>query len=436
MRTRKHNLLSAWMLIAASCCMLNALTADTSGLFTYSDNGSSIAITGYPRCAVGTIEIPSTINGKPVYDICDNAFTNCAGLTNVRIPDSITSIGSSAFCGCIGLTSVTIPGKIARIGSNAFAQCSGLTSIMIPASVISIGNGVFDSCTGLTTITVDALNAGYCSLDGVLFNKNQTTLIVCPGGKAGGLTIHSGVTSIGSGAFYRCTGLTSVTIPSSVTSIGSTAFQNCSGLSHIIIPSSVISIGDNAFKFSTGLTGIIIPAGVTSIGSYTFYCCTGLTGVSLPASVTSIGSHAFDSCTSLTAITVDLPNAKYSSVDGVLYDKKQTMLIQCPGGRAGTVTIPAGVRSIGDNAFDSCIGLTSVTIPATVTDIKSSAFDSCSGLTSITIPAEVTSIGRKAFFSCNGLTSVHFIGNAPVMGLGVFDATATGFTVYYPKIRS
>ena len=112
-----------------------------------------------------------------------------------------------------------------------------------------------------------------------------------------------------------------------------------------------------------------------------------LTSVTIPSSVTSIGEGAFDDCTSLTAITVDTHNSFYSSVDGVLFNKSQTTLIQYPGAVAGNYTIPNSVTSIGDGAFDYCTSLTSVTIPNSVTSIGDDAFYSCTNLTSITIPA-------------------------------------------------
>ena len=165
---------------------------------------------------------------------------------------------------------------------------------------------------------------------------------------------------------------------------------------------SVTSIGNYAFLNCSRLTGVTIPASVTSIGDWAFSGCSGLTGVTIPASVTSIGEYAFYDCSGLTEIDVSASNTKYQSIDGILYSKTGDILVCCPGGKKGSVTIPASVTSIEKRAFQDCSGLTGVTIPASVTSIGDS-FDGCSGLTSVTIPASVTSIGDLAFSGCSGL---------------------------------
>ena len=160
-----------------------------------------------------------------VTSIGDYAFDSSTELTSVTIPDGVTSIGDYAFYYCYGLTSVTIPDSVTNIGKSAFFGCESLTSVNIPDSVTSIGAGAFAGCESLTALYVSAGNPAYSSLNGVLFDKAQTTLIAYPVGWQGSsYAIPDGVTSIGDYAFYYCYGLTSVTIPESVTSIGECAF--------------------------------------------------------------------------------------------------------------------------------------------------------------------------------------------------------------------
>jgi len=338
------------------------------------------------------------------------------------IPNTVTSIGIDGFHSCTNLTSVTIPNSLTSIGDRAFAYCTSLASITIGNSVTSIGVSAFSSCTRLTSVT-----------------------------------IPNSVTSIRAAAFSYCTGLSSITIPNSVTSIDERAFSSCTNLTNVMIPNSVTNIGASAFGECSSLTSVTIPNSVANIGVRAFGKCSSLTSVTIPNSVTSIGYIAFGECSSLTAITVDALNSAYSSADGVLFNKNQTILIQYPGGKAGSYTIPNSLTSIEFMGFADCTSLTSVTIPNSVTRIGRFAFSGCSNLTAITvdalnsayssadgvlfnknqtmlilypvgkartcytIPNSVTSIDWGAFFGCFSLTRVYFLGNAPRLVRDAFD---------------
>lgn len=335
------------------------------GDFDYGSDGTAVTITRYTGSG-GAVTIPDTIEGLPVTSIGDRAFKDCTNLTSVTFPNSVTSIGYAAFSDCCSLTSVTIGNRVTSIGGKAFS-----------------------GCTELTAITVAALNSVYSSLDGVVFNKDQTLLILYPAGRAGSYTIPDGVSGVYGesgcfmgfcwwfGAFSGCSKLTRITIPDSVTTIGDAAFEACTGLTNAAIGDSVTLIGRWAFSGCTSLTCVTIPSNVTSIGHAAFYGCSSLISLTIPDSVTSIGAGAFELCTSLT-----------------------------------DVTIPDSVTSIEDAAFSGCASLTSVAIPNSVTSIGGWAFRGCSSMSSVRIGSGVTSIGDWAFSGCTNLGSVQFEGNA------------------------
>ena len=317
-----------------------------------------------------------------VTSIGDRAFSSCRGLTSVTIGNSVTNIGSDAFSSCYELTSVTIGNSVTNIGSYAFFNCGGLTSVTIPDSVTSIGVSAFCYCRGLTSLTI---GNGVTSIGDYAFSS-------CHGLTS--VTILDSVTSIGDHAFYNCNGLTSVTIGNSATSIGSYAFSVCGRLTSVTIGNSVTNIGDYAFSKCSALTSVTIGNSVTSIGYYAFLGCSRLTSVTIPNSMTDIGSSAFSGCSGLTSVTI--PDSVTNIGVSAFYD--------CSG--LTSATIPDSVTSIGDQAFSDCSRLTSVTIGDSVTSIGDSAFCRCSGLRSVTIPDSVTSIGDQAFSSCSSLTSV------------------------------
>jgi hypothetical protein len=279
----------------------------------------------------------------------------------------------------------TIPAEInglpvTTIGSRAFQYCTSLTTVTIPNNVTELNMHVFAFCSSLTNVT-----------------------------------IPNSVTSIGSGAFVGCTNLTSVAIPNSVTDIGGDGWGVFSG---------------GAFEECTSLACVTIPTSVTNIGDLAFCGCASLTDITIPQNVTIIGQAAFARCASLMAITVDPLNPAHCSVDGVLFDKSRTCLMQFPSGKPGrSYTIPNGVIHLQRQAFDSCNTLTNVNILGSVTTIGENAFWLCGGLTTITIGTSVTTIGDFAFDGCTNLSAAYFRGNAPSAGSGVFEVTPA--SIYY-----
>lgn len=226
---------------------LSAKAFSVNGIYYLPTAANSVEVTNGVEYT-DDIVIPATVtSGNTTYavtSIGDNAFLGCSVLNSVSIPSSVTSIGYSAFAYCLSLSSINIPASVTTLGGSAFYSCSSLLSVTIPASVLSIGELAFYKFAG--SIYVDVNNPNYSSQDGVLYNKQKTTLMQCPVSKSGNFEIPASVANLGDYAFWACTGLTRVAIPSSVVSVGSYSFYNCSGLQSIFAyPTAPVSLSSN-----------------------------------------------------------------------------------------------------------------------------------------------------------------------------------------------
>lgn len=264
---------------------------------------------------------------------------------------------------------VVIPSSIeglpvTSIGDRAFDKCDQMVTLKIPSGVTAIGEAAFEECTGLTKFIVGATSKAYCARDGVLFNKDRTTLVCYPAGKTD----------------------TAYAVPDGVTSVDTAAFGWASYLESVTVADGVKKLSERAFAACSALRRVTFGVGLTEIGVEAFADCTALEAVTIPNSVTSVGRAAFSEC-----------------------------------GKLSEVTFGSGLTSLNGTLFLNCTSLKTVAIPDNVTSIVSSAFAGCSNLETITIPDSVTGIGAYVFYGCESLKTVLYTGseaekNALVIG--------------------
>ena len=336
----------------------------------------SIGASSFKMCtSLRHLNIPSH-----VASLGDRAFESCTSLISTALSEMTTTLGIQIFKGCSKLKQVTLPSSLSYIPNECFVGCTGLTSIYLPEYLMAIGDYAFWSCAGLQYIT-----------------------------------IPNSVTKLGESVFLDCTGLTSIDLSMNIRELRGT-FKNCTGLTSIILPDSLKSLGGEAFSGCSGLTSLEIPEGDTLIGDfrgnytnslmYSLISFSNIDTIHIPSTVKHIAPGSFKSCPALKELAVDINNANYSTIDGILYDKWGEVLHFCPYPKSAAYTIPSTVDTIGQSAFTRCLDLTSIYIPDNVLSIKSWAFSHCSNLSEVRFSEYLESIGGSAFYNCSSLKSV------------------------------
>ncbi|HWY32610.1 MAG TPA: leucine-rich repeat domain-containing protein [Candidatus Acidoferrum sp.] len=292
------------------CQGLTAITVDTNNPWYSSVAGvlfdkSRDTLIQYP---VGNTATSYTMPNA-VTNIAMEAFFSCPKLTGVTIGTNVAIIGGAAFEYCPALASITFPDSVTVIGGGAFAECAGLTNIAMGTGVTNILAQAFLGCPGVIAIEVATGNPAFSSVGGVLFNKNQSALVLYPAGSSGtSYAIPDSVTNIVGDAFMDAYNLTGISLGTNVQSIGDSAFQECYRLTSITIPNSVTNLGFSTFYYCFSLTNVVIGSGLTSIGFQDFSYCFSLTGVYFTSNAPAMNSDVFDADSA--AIAYYLPGMK------------------------------------------------------------------------------------------------------------------------------
>ena len=357
----------------------------------------------------GDLIIPEqvTYRGKTytVTSIGEFALAYHSNLTSVMLPPTVKRLESHCFAECTMLQNFIETGSLEFIGEWAFFTCNALETFTIGESVSSINPFAFAACQRLKQFVVHKKNNYFSTTDGILMNHNKTTIVRYPPGKhATSYTIPEGIKTIYDSAFSLNENLVEVTFPNTLTTIETYAFDGCSKLREVKFPNSLMSIGNGAF-----------------------YLCYSLVKAEIPASVKSIGDYAFYGCEAMKDFVVSPQSSAYSSIDGILFNKDATVLIDYPAAKPYTeyvvpksvkkieksvfshnqtltsIVLPDGLTSICDYAFSSCHNLSKINIPETVKNIEKCAFYCCCKLTRIDLPQSIETISNYCFYKCSSL---------------------------------
>ena len=397
---------------------------------TLENDSTAAIITGWSG-NVSDITIPETIDGYKVVGIGGKAFADKNIIKSVSMADSITEIGYSAFENCSNLVSIDLSENITEIDHEAFLNCTSLSSIFIPKSLVSAylrwrglgindyannNSGIFTGCNSLKNVTFEK---GIHKIPDNLF-------AFCNGIE--NVDIPDTVTDIGSGAFFKCSQLKRVKISDSVTTINYDTFSRCTNLSDVILSESLVEINDNAF-WGCAITELILPEYVEKIGGGAFRDCSELSSVKLSRSLKQLDSYAFGNCGKLTYI--EIPTKITISNDDSFYNgwttayNKHGAFAECNNLKKAViqdgatvivnnlfantsleeVVIPSSLREIEKKAFYNCAKLSNITLPDGLISICDNAFEKCTNLENIIIPSSVTDMYAEIFKDCTSLRS-------------------------------
>lgn len=390
-----------------SCSVCEQLICSEGLDLVLHESGNAYVLRGIGSCTDETVYV-GTYNNLPVITIT-SSFKG-ASIKKLIVGDTVTS-----------MSMVTV------------IYSPALTELYIGKGVTSITDTNLDNVSNLKSVTVSEENPSYSSLDGHLYNKDQTVLLRYSAGCTDTefnvpgsvksianyafknnvylkhVIIGDSVVSIGNLAFNQCEALESVTVGNSVTDIGYSAFSNCTSLSDVTLGTSVERIGDNVFFNCSSLKTIQLPDRLEQIPQGMFSNCTSLSSIEIPSSVTSIGEWAFANCSELESIVIG------GSVETIgNYAFEECLALK-------SVTLSEGLKRICDDAFNGCRELKSISLPEGVTYIANGAFAS-TGLTEITIPGTVTYVGADAF-STKYLTEAIFSEGIEEIDLNFFGTS-------------
>ena len=403
------------------------------GDYKYSIVNNSVTIDSYTG-SDSVVIVPDNIDGYDVTEIGGSAFAGCTNVKEIKLPETLETIGYYAFGSCTGLESIKIPSKVKTIGREAFEYCSSLKEINLPESIETLGSK-FIRRTQIEEIQIPkSLKSGSSALYGanglkkVEFEEGTETIItgICDvdnsGNKIEEIIIPDGVTEIERNAFAWCTNVKEIKLPETLETIENYAFESCTGLESIKIPSKVKTIGEKAFGYCSSLKEINLPESIETLG-LGFIVGTQIEEIQIPKSLKS-GSCAL--CGANELKKVEFEEGTETIITGIC----EVNYFDYSENKIEEIIIPDGVTEIESFAFVGCTNVKEIKLPETLETIGDSAFGNCTGLESIKIPSKVKTIGYHAFECCSSLKMIILPESVESIEIGAFFECNEEFTIY------
>ena len=373
-----------------------------------------------------------------VEEIGDHAFADCSSLKSINIPGSVKTLDNyMSFCGCSDLKKIELEEGVETLGG-VFWACPSVKTIILPKSLKSVYGYSFNFFSALQNVILPKKNPNLVLVDGILYTRDRKCLIrYFPNfrKKETRFVIPKSVRRIDSKAFYECKELEEIIIHDKVLTICNSAFEECKKLKRIVLPKKLKKLEQMTFWHCSSLSEVVMPSALEEIELGTFADCDSLYHIHIPESVRKIDS-AF--CHAVREFTVSPDNKHFAAIDGVLYNKKITTLIEMPRGRKiKTFKIPDSVKTIGYDAFRCCCHLQYVVFPRGLKSIGSSAFWGCDSLKEVNLPDGVEYISEEAFCGCTSISFVKLskrlkqIGDNAFRGCDNLDSLTIPQSVYH-----
>lgn len=360
--------------------------------YNITDAGANVtAVPEGETAYTGVVNVPEKIsyNGTEytVIGVEGNAFNNdFETVTEITVPNSVTSLGGAAFANMDSLEKITIGNGVKSWGNKLAVNNDNLETVIIAEGATLIGDLAFRSCPKLANVT----------LPSTLEKIGATAFAFSAISE---LTIPASVKAIGSDAFKDCPSLKKVTILSVPETFGTTVFQQNDALQTVVLPEGLKEIPQGTFRYNTALKNINFPESLEVIGNYAFQGCTALETVTITKEMKSIVTNAFNGCTSLKNLTIEEGFA--GSIGGYAFQGCTAL---------ESVKIPSTMETVGESMFNMCSGLKEVTLSEGVKTLNISAFANCTSLESITFPDSLERIRHGSIANCTNLTEIIIVG--------------------------